>query len=459
MKKTRFLLMIVLPILAGNVACAPPSDPPAETTPAPPPNVVIVLVDTLRADHMRLYGYERPTTPFIGHFASEAVVFEHARSQAPCTFPSVNSLLTSRYPGVFTRQEKGQLGIPEDTPSIAEILSAVGYNTIAVSASPIVRATPSDYNPNGGFDRGFDTFVEGCVWRHGTCVNKRVFDQLDLAKAPFFMYIHYMEPHAPYLPPDNYSRRFAGEYDGCDFIARGDPNPIADMLYDDGPELDLTDRDIQHLVDLYDDEIRYFDLVFRRLVGRLGDQGLIDNTVIVLAADHGEEFLEHGHVKHCRGVWNTVTHVPLIIRLPGMKEGRRVSAAVENVDIVHTLLDYLGVDAGGAKLEGSSLRPLIEGHDGIGRRAFAEAGRYRSVDDGRFHLIVDFKARASSLFDLRADELEQSDLFHESHPEVGLLTTSLNSWLSATGQRFRIDETMAAAKAKEDELRALGYLQ
>jgi len=459
MMKTGFPLMIVLAILAGTVACAPPSEPPAETTPASPLNVIIVLVDTLRADHMSLFGYQRPTTPFIEKFASETTVFDHARSQAPCTFPSVNSLLTSRYPGVFTRQEKGQLGIPEDTPSIAEILSAVGYNTIAVSASPIVRATPSDYNPNGGFDRGFDTFVEGCVWRHGACLNKRVFNQLDLAKSPFFMYIHYMEPHAPYLPPENYSRRFAGEYDGFDFIRDGDPNPIAKMLYDDGPDFDITDRDIQHLVDLYDDEVRYFDIVFRRLVDRLGDQGLIDNTVIVLAADHGEEFMEHGHVKHCRGVWNTVTHVPLIIRLPGMKEGRRVSAAVGNIDIVPTLLDYLGVDAGGAELEGSSLRPLIEGHDVIGRQAFAEAGRYRSVDDGRFHLIVDFKARASSLFDLRADELEQSDLFHESHPEVGLLTTSLNSWLSATGQRFRIDETMAAAKAKEDELRALGYLQ
>lgn len=459
MMKTRLPLMIVLAILAGNVACSPSAEPPAETTPAPPLNVIIVLVDTLRADHMSLYGYVRPTTPFIDRFASEAVVFEHARSQAPCTFPSVNSLLTSRYPGVFTRQAKGQFGIPEDIPSIAEILSAVGYNTIAVSASPIVRATPNFYNPSGGFDRGFDAFVEGCVWRHGACVNKRVFDQLDLAKPPFFMYVHFMEPHGPYLPPEKYSRRFAGEYDGFDFIREGDPKPINRMIYEDGPEYEITDRDIQHLVDLYDDEIRYFDLVFRRLVGRLGDQGLIDNTVIVLAADHGEEFLEHDHMGHCRGVWNTVTHVPLIIRLPGMKEGRRVSAAVENVDIVPTLLDYLGVDAGGAELEGSSLRPLIDEHDGIERQAFAEAGRYRSVDDGRFHLIVDFKARTSSLFDLRADELEQSDLFHESHPEVGPLTTSLNSWLSATGQRFRIDETMAAAKAKEDELRALGYLQ
>jgi len=283
----RYALLVFLMIVGcGRVPIAGP-DAPA------PPNVIIVLVDTLRADHMSLYGYERATTPFIDKFAADAIVFEHARSQANCTFPSVNSLLTSRYPGIFIRQEKGQLGIPEDIPSIAEILSAVGYNTIAVSASPIVRATPNRYNPNGGFDRGFDTFVEGCVWRHGACVNKKVFDQLDLAKSPFFMYVHYMEPHGPYLPPENYSRRFAGDYKGHDFIATGDPNPIAKMLYNDGPELDITDGDIQHLVDLYDDEIRYFDRVFRRLVQNLEERGLLDHTLIVFAADHGEEFMEH----------------------------------------------------------------------------------------------------------------------------------------------------------------------
>ena len=101
-----------------------------------PTNVIIVMVDTLRADHMSTYGYERETTPFISKFASQAVVFEHARSQASCTFPSVNSLLTSRNPAIFIRQGKGRLGIPDAYPSIAEILKEHGYRTIAVSASP-----------------------------------------------------------------------------------------------------------------------------------------------------------------------------------------------------------------------------------------------------------------------------------------------------------------------------------
>ena len=169
-----------------------------------PVNIVIVMVDTLRADHMSAYGYERETTPFIDQFASQGFVFEHARSQASCTFPSVNSLLTSRNPAIFTRQEADQLGIPDGYPSIAEILKEHGYRTIAVSASPIVRATPTNFNPNGGFDRGFDTFIEDTLWRPGAQVNRAINRELDAVEEPFFLYAHFMEPHGPYRPPKSY---------------------------------------------------------------------------------------------------------------------------------------------------------------------------------------------------------------------------------------------------------------
>ncbi len=422
-------------------------------------NLIIVLVDTLRADHMSLYGYERPTTPFIDRFASDAVVFEHARSQANCTFPSVNSLLTSRYPEIFIRQEKGQLGIPENTPSIAEILKAQGYHTTAVSASHIVRATPTEYNPNGGFDRGFDSFVEGCRWRHGACVNKHVFNELDIIEEPFFLYVHYMEPHEHYQPPKRWEKRFAGEYDGYDFIAKGDPNPIAEMLYDDGPKLDITENDIQHLVDLYDDEILYFDGVFRRLVRNLKERGLLDHTLIVFAADHGEEFMEHGHVKHCRGLWNTLTHVPLVLRIPGVDGGQRISPAVQNLDVVPTVLDYLGIESDGFGLEGVSLRPLIEDREPTQIFAFADSGKYRTVDDGRWHFILDGVDSSATFYDLRTDPLEQHDLSAGGGREVGRLSAALNSWLQDTGQWVRFDEALLAGKVKEEELRALGYLQ
>ncbi len=135
----------------GQVRQAPPE-------PEKPKNVIIVLVDTLRADHMSLYGYHRETTPFIDHLAAGSVVFERARSQSSCTFPSVNSLMTSRYPGVFTKQEKGQLGIPEEYPAIAEILDNRRDSTQSRYREPDRPGDSEPIQSNGGFGRGFDTF-------------------------------------------------------------------------------------------------------------------------------------------------------------------------------------------------------------------------------------------------------------------------------------------------------------
>lgn len=456
MSSSLIRFFVLTTTLLWTIACRGPE--PVDR-PSPPRNVIIVLVDTLRADHMSTYGYERETTPFIDRWASKAIVFERARSQSSCTFPSVNSLMTSRYPGVFTIQPKGQMGIPEEYPAIAEILDARGFHTVAVSASPIVRATPSDYNPVGGFGRGYDTFVEGCTWRHGACLSAKVERQLDTLEEPFFLYVHYMEPHAPYQPPERYSKVFAGEYEGYDFIRDGNPNPIGEMIYADGPSYDIGDREIEHLIDLYDDEIRYFDGVFRHLLGMLEARNQLENTLIILASDHGEEFLEHGHVKHCRGLWDTVTHVPLIFRFPRDERGKVIDAAVGNIDIVPTILDYLEIGFDGFGFKGSSLRPLIEGRATERRYAFADVGRYRSSDDGRFHLILDAPSERFTLFEVRNDPLEQRDLFDSSHPEFTPLLDALDGWLESTGERVRLEKAIAAAQSKEEELRALGYLE
>jgi arylsulfatase A-like enzyme len=455
MPRSRALLFCLTALLIGACRQAPQS--PSE--PQNLRNVIIVLVDTLRADHMSLYGYHRETTPFIDHLEAGSVIFERARSQSSCTFPSVNSLMTSRYPGAFTKQEKGRLGIPEKYPAIAEILDSRGFHTVAVSASPIVRATPSPYNPNGGFGRGFDTFVEGCMWRHGACLSAKVERQLDTLREPFFLYLHYMEPHAPYKPPDRYSKVFAGEYEGHDFIRDGNPNPIGKMIYADGPSYEIGDRDIEHLVDLYDDEIRYFDGVLRRLFRMLEARNQVENTLIVLTSDHGEEFLEHGHVKHCRGLWDTVTHVPLMFLLPNGEQRKVIDAAVGNIDIVPTILDYLEIESDGFGFKGSSLRSLIEGAASGRGYAFADAGRYRSVDDGRFHLILDVSENQFTLFDVRNDPLEQNDLYDPSHPEFDPLSKTLEGWLGKSGKDGRLLESLAATRAKEEELRALGYLE
>jgi arylsulfatase len=441
-----------------SFGCRKPSLPKA---PPSQSNIIVVMVDTLRADHMSLYGYERPTTPFIDNFASGAIVFERARSQAACTFPSVNSLFTSRYAFDFYVQGENQMGIPAEYPTIAEILRARGYHTIAVSASPIVRSTPSKENPNGGFGAGFDVFDETCLWGDAAMVNARALELLGEAREPFFLYLHYMDPHGHYAPPADYQKQFAGPYDGHDFIAAGDFNPIADMLYDDGPEVEISDRDLQHLVNLYDDEILYFDGQFEQLVASLREDDLLDRSLLVLTSDHGEEFLEHGHVGHCRGVWDTLTRVPLFMRIPGFGGGGRTDAAVQLVDILPTVLDKLGIETAAFSFVGTTLRPLLEDGDPAMAReyAFTDQSKYRAADDGRWQFILDGVESEVTLYDLRTDPLAQHDLFPQNHPEADRLGTVLNGWLKDTGQWVRFDEALAASKAKEEELRALGYLR
>ena len=180
---------------------------------------------------------------------------------------------------------------------------------------------------------------------------------------------------------------------------------------------------------------------------------------MALVSDHGEEFLEHGHIKHCRGAWSTLTHVPMILWIPGVENGGRVGWAVENIDLVPTLLDYLDVESADRGLEGSSLRPLIEENRPSSPFAFTYQGRYRTVADATSHLILDGAEGTATLFDVIGDPLEQNDIYSPGSPGTEALVAALNRWMAATGQLVRFDEDLAAAKSREEQLRALGYLE
>jgi arylsulfatase len=205
--------MLTFVLIACAAGCA-------RKAPRRPINVIVILVDTLRADHLSGYGYHRNTSPMIDRFARTGVLFERNWSQAPCTYPSVNSLLTSRYPvHLLEGQEQQNLGITEGIPTLAEMLEARGYDTYAISASPIVRVTPSRFNKAGGFGRGFDQFDEDCLWKDASCINRKAEGIVrthasNPESRPFFLYLHYMDPHGPYQPPERFSSRFAGSYTG-----------------------------------------------------------------------------------------------------------------------------------------------------------------------------------------------------------------------------------------------------
>jgi arylsulfatase len=445
-------------LIVVTAACAAPDTSPARSESTSRPNIIFALVDTLRADHTSLHGYHRVTTPFLESLGAESAVFERARSQAGCTYPSVNSFFTSRYTFDFYRLGPGDWGIPDGYPSMAELLHRHGYATAAVSASPIVRVTPSEHNPSAGFGRGFEIFDESCLWQRAECVNRVAHEILETLPEPYFLYLHYMDPHDPYRAPTSH-RRFADEFDGHDFIAAGDPNPISEMLYDDGPNVEFDDGDIQHLIDLYDDEIVYFDEMFRHFIDGLHASGVLDRSLLMVTADHGEEFLEHGHVKHCRGVWNTLTHVPLLLRLPNGANAGRVTDPVQLVDLLPTVLEIAGAPADGVAMEGASLRPLIAGDGSRRDLAFSDQTEYRGIDDGRFHLIFNGLDRTVALYDISADPLELDDLSSSGGAELDRLASELDAWLDRTGQREFFDLALASARAQEEQLRALGYLE
>jgi arylsulfatase len=447
-----FTAVLAAAVLAG---CA--GEGPAGKLVHPGFNVIFILADTLRADHVGSYGYERATTPFLDELAATRIQFLNARSQSACTFPSVNSLLTSRH--VFDFQDAAtRPGIPEGIPSLAEILGDHGYATAAVSASPIVRRSPSKHNPRGGFGRGFDVFDERCEWYPSTCVTAVALKELRRLDSPFFLYLHYMDPHDPYVALPEHRGRFATAYEGEHaFIAEGDPNPIDRLIREHKAREALDAGDFRHLIDLYDEDVYSLDHGLRLLFEGLEARGLLERSLIVIASDHGEAFFEHGHVKHCFTVYDNETRVPLIMSLPRLAMPLRRTTWVQNLDLVPTLLDYLGIDGAAYGLAGRSLRPVIESDEAPARLAFSAMGPYRSVNDDRYKLVIHFGAKLYGLFDLVDDPGEERDVSAERREDFLRLRGELKAWTEEF-EHGSEKERLRRAQEIEDELRALGYL-
>jgi arylsulfatase A-like enzyme len=461
--------------LAVAQGCAPRRALPP-TLPSLPParNVIVILVDTLRADHLPLYGYGRDTSPALASLARESLLFQSVRSQASCTFPSVNSLLTSRSATAFVGQPGNAMGLPAGIPGLAEILRGRGFHTVAVSASPVVRRSPSRFNPGGGFDRGFDEFQEDCLWKEADCVTDLALTHLArAARRPLFLYLHYLGGHGPYALPAGYPHRFAHGQPDKDFVRKGDPNPIASWLYKGAPNPGASAADLRYLGDLYDDKIAFFDAQLARLVDGLRAGGWLDDSIVVVAADHGEEFLEHGDVKHCRNLFDTTIRTPLLLRVPGAAP-RTVAEPVENLDVVPTVLDLLGVHgagvaagaatssaagvAGTAAFEGRSLRPAVLGQPlPQGWQRSAE-GALRSISDGRLKLVHDLGTKRFALYDLAADPGETRDVLSERRRDFHRLRDALLAWITRTEGAPAGDTVRHSADA-ERRLRSLGYLE
>ncbi len=427
-------------------------------------NLVLIVVDTLRADHTSVYGYSRDTTPRLRQLADESVVFDNAFASASCTFPSVNSLLTSRPPFDFVDDDPISMAIPDDTPTLASILSSSGFQTVAVSASPIVSATPTDLNPNGGFGRGFEVFDERCQWRRGACVNERIRRHLQARDdRRLFLYVHLMDPHGPYTPVPEHLRTFAKPLPESvePHVARGIIATTSAAWYQD-ESVAPDPAELAHFIDLYDDEVLMADYQIGRLIDQLEIEGLSDDTLLVIAADHGEEFFEHGDLEHCRNLFDTQLKTPLIMRLPSRPGAVRIDAAVSNLDIMPTVLELLGVDAAAAaepemqelEMQGESLAAVFEGEVlDANRVVFAWQNSWTASVSSEAKLMA--RPRSRPQFYVRdQDPGELSDLLAlpgPPPPPHDNLRRELRSWIAEN--RPVDDERLIR------HLEALGYLQ
>lgn len=463
-RRPRTFPTLALCLAAVGLSCRQPVEPPR-------PNLVLVSIDTLRADHLTAYGYERSTSPEISRLASEGILFEQAFSQSPKTATSHMSLFTGVYPPahrVANWGERRQRRLSDDVPTLATLLAQAGYRTEAHTGGGNVSARL-------GFDQGFEIYeehrgadlpFEGA----GKALDRFVGDDREVSP-PFFLFVHTFAVHDPYVPPSAFAEEFVdpsysggivGSQEELERLAGGTNYWARNAEY--WNRVDRNDpADIQHLKDLYDAEILFTDSQFAAFREHLRWLGLEDETIVVVLSDHGEEFLDHGGFLH-NAMFQEILHVPLIIRFPaslGLASGRRIQEVVRLVDVVPTLLEVLGLPAP-EHLQGESLLPLVEGSEALARPVFSQwlaGGRIVALRDGDWKYMR--VKRQEQLFDLSADPRESVDRF-SARPEV--LAKLRQRVDEIIGESHAYAETQTPTRPPEldqqtrDQLEALGYL-
>ncbi|UCG31779.1 MAG: sulfatase [Phycisphaerales bacterium] len=452
------LVLVAAAVLLGTVWFKWPA--PAVTR----PNVVLISIDSLRADHLGCYGYERDTSPAIDALAESGILFELAVSQAPWTLPSHASLFTSRYVKSHLLINAKRM-LPPELPTIAEALRGLGYGTAAVVSGPYMRRI---LGLDAGFDRYDDSLAQaGRLESHQMVTSAAIHDKAvalleELADGkPFFLFLHYWDVHYDYIPPPPYDRLFDPDYVGS--IDAGNYE-MSDEVH-----AGMDPRDLQHIVALYDGEIRYVDVHIGLLLEELRDRKLDDNTIVIFTADHGDEFYEHGEKGHSHSVYNELIQVPLIVRLPDLAEGKRVPDRVQLVDLFPTIMGLVGGEIEGLGLQGRSLLPLCFGNEWDERPVFADTTRFRRVKEadtekayaqcvlyGRYKLIRHrMTALPNELYDLQADPGEQHPL--EDPTIEADLRARLMAWESELPRaRTVLNEGIDADTLRW--LRSLGYV-
>jgi arylsulfatase A-like enzyme len=496
----------LLLLLCTGVACsrgdAPtPSGSDSATSAAvdaPRPRIIVLVsIDTLRADHLGVYGHERFTSPVLDGLAAQGALFLDASAPAPWTLPSHVSMLTGLHPGMHgVRTQRTR--VPDDLPTLAAWLEEAGWQTAAVVNSTWLNRDTL------GVTRDFTHYeaVQAISDKRSptTWVTDRTIEWIrELADRPLFVFAHYYDVHADYASMPDYERLFVTPYDGpadgtlwqlqiakledeyvemchrdfnpekCNFGSKDVPRWVDSSV----ERLRFDAADIRHLEELYDAGVRQMDAELGRFLRLLDDTGRAEETLLLVTSDHGEEFYDHGRVEHFLTQYQELLHVPLIVRGPGVPAGVRIETPVSLVDVAPTILAAAGIEAPPG-LEGMDLAPLWRGEPDapfVDRYLYGEAPGglvwqdiaagvapvYRSVRKGRYKLVHEANHDTVALYDLASDPAEQHDVAVE-HPEVvAELRAALEARTAAIGEAG----SGPAAELDPEEaerLRALGYI-
>lgn len=458
-------------------------------------NVLLIVIDTLRQDHLSTYGSSQKATPSIDAFAKEAVQYQTAISQSPWTTPSHAALFTGQYPsrnGVDGRN----IHLHPDENTLAEVLSRNGYQTAGFINNVYIRRQT-------GLAQGFQEYEEFWGRNEGSSVlllvefvrnrfhprtdkgaaetNQAVANWLDHdwnSNNPFFLFTHYMEPHALYGSTNEYLGQFLPNGISAKDARSVNQDPEQYICN----KLQMTDRDFDILRGLYNSDIRYLDNKIGELLDLLRNRKLLDNTIVILTADHGENFGEHHLMSHELSIYDTLLRVPLLIRYPsGIYAGVRVENPVQLIDIFPSLLSTLGIQDARLHLQGSTLLP-----DQIQKRkqkyVFAEYNNSRAVDRIQRRFGKDLApnpvyqpkilktVRSSGwkfiwgtdgtreLYAIDMDPKETSNLFLSDPEAAKRMEQVLKDWTSSFRPSNYYKQEDISNEALR-ELRSLGYIQ
>ncbi|MBU0753950.1 MAG: sulfatase [Planctomycetes bacterium] len=432
-------------------------------------NLLFIVVDTLRADHLSCYGYDRIKTPTIDSLADQGIRFDKTYSAAPWTCPSMASIFTSLYPEAHgmvlhpIRDAKKFRVLSSKLTTLTEILKEHGAETHAISEQIWCSET-------FGFNQGFDSFL---MLEEGSReLTDRALTRIETLTPdrPFFLYLHYLDPHTPYTPPEAF--RIPHPDRGRFGLEELDWDGWWQKLWQVNGQTPDVDAFLEYVRSLYDGEIRFVDHEIGRVLKSIEAQGLSDNTVVVLIADHGEAFLEHAML-HGSTLFNEELLVPMIIKVPWEPElkGQVFTSPVSTLDLVPTVLDFMNlsipktiqgkshVPALWTSITGKDTKPAVPIQKFQRAESAYDPDLKKVVSQG-FSLILNSRTRQCNFFDLTNDPLEQKDVLDLFPAEFDEHWKYMTRWLEEEKHWVKPDgPTINLSSEVEDRLRGLGYLK